>query len=307
VVAIRPLSEGGIEESAILAEGISPEVRHLAANVIGPDYFKTAGTRLLSGREFSRFDTLSAPPTCILNKAAATFLFPLQSALGGHIRSTQAKPLHPPCDVVGIVADAKYQSLRQPAPPTLYLPYQQLPGFDVGGFILRSHDVGAAVSAFRDTRRRLAPDTPLLPSITMQRQIEDSVGQERLLAALSVFLGCAALFLTCIGLYGLESQQVRERSSEIGVRLALGAQCSAVVWTALRRPLTFLLAGICVGLGLAVGASKFISGVLYQTSALDVRFEAAAVLVFLAVGFAAAYLPARKAARIDPMITLRYE
>src|SRR5207247_1737673 len=184
--------------------------------------------------EFSKFDRFSATPVCVLNQAAANFFFPQQSAIGRHIRSAEPNPKRPSCEIVGVVTDAKYLSLRQPVPPTIYYPYEQLPSFRWAGFITRSHDASAAIAAFKDVLRRYAADTPFLPPITMQRQLEDSIGKERLVAALSVFFGALALLLTGIGLYGLESQRVAQRTSEIGLRMALGAQRNEMFWFILR-------------------------------------------------------------------------
>jgi putative ABC transport system permease protein len=152
-----------------------------------------------------------------------------------------------------------------------------------------------------------APDTPLLPAITMQRQLEDSVGQERLLAALSLFFAAVALLLTCIGLYGLEAQRVTRRTAEIGLRMALGAQPRGVLWFILREAAMLFVVGVPIGLALMAGASRFAGSLLYDISPLDPRIHAAAVIAMLAAGFLAAFLPARRASRLDPMGSLRHE
>jgi putative ABC transport system permease protein len=307
VVAVRPLGEDGIEESAAPVEGNGPENKHLAENVVGPEYFTTAGTRVLAGREFSKFDRFGATPVCVLNQAAANFFFPRQSPIGKHIRSTEPSPQRPDCEVVGIVTDAKYLSLREPAPATIYYPYEQLPEFNSGGFITRSHDASAAIAAFKDVLHRYAPDTPLLPLITMQRQLEDSIGKERLVAVLSLFFGGLALLLTSIGLYGLESQRVAQRTPEIGLRMALGAQKGDMLWFILRQALLLFAIGIPIGLALTFGASRFVGTILFEMSPLDLRIYVVAVATFLAAGLLASYLPVRRATRVDPTVALRYE
>jgi predicted permease len=307
MLAVRPLGEGGIDESAAPVEGNQPENRHLFENIVGPDYFATAGTRVLAGREFSDFDRLGTNSVCIVNQAAANSFFPGQDVLGKHIRPTEPRPTHPVCEIVGIVIDAKYLSLRQPAPPTIYYSYEQLPDFEWVGFITRSQDTSAAVAAFKDALHSSAPDTPLMPAVTMQRQLEDSVGRERLLAAMSLFFGGLALLLTCTGLYGLETQRVMQRTQEIGLRMALGAQKRDVLWSILREVTLFFVVGVPIGLGLTAIASRFVANMLYEISPLDPRIHGGTILVLLAVGFFAAYLPARRAMRVDPMVALRYE
>ena len=306
VIAARPLGENGMAESAAPVEGNGPETKHLFKNVVGPEYFATAGTRVLAGREFSKFDRFGQAPVCILNQGAASFFFPRQNALGKHVRSTDDAKGYG-CEVIAVVADAKYLSLREPASPTIYYPYEQLPNFNWGGFITRSNDSSGAVSAFKNALSRVAPDTPLLPPVTMQRQLEDSIGKERLTAALSLFFGGLALLLTSMGLYGLESQRVARRTAEIGLRMALGAQTKDMLWFILREAALIFAVGVPIGLALTFAASHFIGAQLYEISPLDPRIYFAAVMTLLGAGFLASSIPARRAMNVDPMVALRYE
>jgi predicted permease len=306
-IAARPLGDGGMDESAAPVEGNGPETKHLFENVVGPEYFATAGTKVLAGREFSQFDRLGRTPVCILNQVAASIFFPRQNAVGKHVRSTEGDAKGDGCEVIAVVADAKYLSLREPAPPTIYYRYEQLPKFNWAGFITRSHDTTAAVAAFKSALRRLAPDTPLLPHITMQRQLEDSIGKERLTAALSLFFGGLALLLTSLGLYGLESQRVAQRTAEIGLRMALGAQGKDVHWFVLREAAVVFAIGVPIGLALTFAASRFIAALLYEISPLDPRIHFVAVMTLLGAGLLASSIPARRAMNVDPMVALRYD
>lgn len=307
VIAARPLGEDGMNESAAPVEGNGPETKHLFENVVGPEYFATAGTKVLAGREFSQFDRFGGTPVCILNQAAASFFFPRQNVLGKHVRSTDPSAARDTCEVIAVVADAKYLSLREPASPTIYYPYQQLPTFNWVGFITRSRDTSAAVAAFKNGLRRVAPDTPLFPPITMQRQLEDSIGKERMTATLSLFFGGLALLLTSIGLYGLESQRVAQRMAEIGLRMALGARRKDMLWFVLREAAVIFAIGVPIGLALTVAASHFIGAQLYEMSPRDPRIYLAAVMTLLGAGFLASSIPARRATKVDPMVALRYE
>jgi ABC-type antimicrobial peptide transport system permease subunit len=141
----------------------------------------------------------------------------------------------------------------------------------------------------------------------MQRQLEDSVGRERLLATMSLFFGGLALLLTSIGLYGLETQRVKQRTAEIGLRMALGAERRDVLGSILKEAALFFVVGVPIGLALTGVASRFIGSLLYEISPLDPHILAATLLAMLAVGFLAAYLPARRATRVDPLVALRYE
>lgn len=306
-IAARPLGEDAMGESAGPLEGNGPETKHLFKNVVGPQYFLTAGTKVLAGREFSEFDRFGGTPVCILNHAAAKVFFPGQSALGKHVRSAQTTAKGAACEVIAVVADAKYQSLREPAPPTIYYPYEQLPNFSWVGFITRSHDTSAAVAAFKNALSRFVPDTPLLPPITMQRQLEDSIGKERLTAVLSLFFGGLAVLLTSLGLYGLESQRVARRRAEIGLRMALGARGKDMLWFVLRQAAVVFAIGVPIGLALSVAASHFMGALVYEISPMDPRIHFVAVLTLLGAGFLASFIPARRAMHVDPIVALRYE
>ena len=307
ILRVHQLLGGGLEESQSPVEGNGPEEKHLAENIVGTDYFRTAGTELLAGRDFSELDRSNAAHVCILNRAAATFFFRGQTALGKHIRSNEPNAPQPVCEVIGIVADAKYVSLRQPAPPTIYYTYEQSSDINWAEFITQSRNAFTAVAAFKEALQRVVPDTPLMAPITMERQLEDSIGQERLLAALSCFFGVLALLLTAIGLYGLESQRVAHRVPEIGLRIALGAQKRDMLWFVFREAALLMGIGAAVGVCLALGASGFIRSLLYDVSPINPRIHAAAVFAMLVLGFLAAYAPARRAMRIDPMEALRHE
>jgi predicted permease len=307
VLAMRPLNEGGIDQNSVAVEVGEKQDKRLFKNIVGGGYFATAGTKVLAGREFLESDRSNTAHVCVLNDAAANYFFGGPKAVGNHIRSLEIGDKQPVCEVVGVVANANYNSVRQMVPPTIYYSFEQSPpDFDLS-FITRSENTASAAVAYREALRTIAPDTPLLPAITMERQLEDSVGQERLLASVSVFFGVIALVLTCMGLYGLEMQRVTARTPEIGLRMALGARRRDMLWSVMREAGMFLTVGVPVGLALSIGSARFVERLLFEVSVKSsgIYFVAAGAVMAAALG--AALLPAKRATGVEPMVALRHE
>jgi predicted permease len=307
VLAVRPLNNGGIEQNSAAVEGSRRDDEHLFENIVGSGYFVTAGTKVLVGREFIESDRSGSQHVCVLNDAAANYFFGGPAAVGKHIRSLERGDSQPVCEVVGVVANASYNSVREAVPPAIYYSFEQSPLDSDLSFITSSSDTTTAVAAFQAALRANAADTPLMPAITMERQLEDSIGQERLLASVSVFFGGIALALTCMGLYGLEMQRVTLRIPEIGLRMALGAQHREMLWSVLREAGIFLAVGLPAGVALSVGSARFVEGFLFKVSATSSGIYITAAGAVLIAASAAALLPARRATRVDPMVALRYE
>jgi len=307
VLAVRPLGEGGTDFAAAPVEGSGEVNSHLFENVVADGYFATAGTRVLEGREFRELDRADSQQVCILNAMAAKNFFGPSDAVGKHIRSLERGQTQSVCEIVGVVADAKYNSARQQAPATIYYTFEQMPPDTGLSLITRSSTTAAAVAAFQEALRMNAPDTPLLPPVTMERQLEDSIGQERLLASVSLFLGGVALAMTCVGLYGIQMQRVTQRIPEIGLRMALGAQRSDMLWSMAREIGSLLAVGIPIGLALSVVSARFVERFLYQVSAMNPEIFVGATLATVFVSIVAASLPALRAMRIEPTVALRYE
>jgi ABC-type antimicrobial peptide transport system permease subunit len=165
----------------------------------------------------------------------------------------------------------------------------------------------AMIPAVREAVRRIDRDLPLVDVKTQSEQIQQSLSQERMFARLASFFAALALLLVAVGLYGTLSYAVTRRTNEIGIRMALGAQRFAVLWMVLRESLVLILAGAVIGLPLAFATTRFVESQLYGVQPNDVLTVSAAVLVLAAAGALASYLPARRAARVDPMVALRYE
>jgi predicted permease len=286
-----------------------PEDKNMAWNDVGPGYFRTMGIGIVAGREFERQERDRS--RCILNQSAANYLFPHQQAISQYLRSTdkQQFPDGVSCLVIGIAEDAKYASLRERPPRTIYFPMNKNTIAQGGNmvFLMRSAHEAEAIAAYRKTLAEFAPTTALLRFATLRQQMDDSVGAQRLVTVLSNFFAGLALFLSAIGLYGLLASSVAQRTSEIGIRLALGAQRSEVVRMILYEALRLLAAGIVLGAVALLFVVRFVRDMLYGVSAFNPATLAGTVALLAAVAFLAALVPARRAASLDPMEALRLE
>jgi putative ABC transport system permease protein len=233
----------------------------------------------------------------VINETFRRVYFPKQDPLGRFVNGAE---------VVGVVGDTRYGALRDPPPPTLFLPaFQQAQGSFC--FQLRTGSpVGAVAPLLRQAVREVAPAAALHDITTVTEQVEDSVSQERLLAGLASFFGAVTLSLASLALYGLMAHAMRRRTREIGVRMALGAGPADVLRLALGGGLRLVLAGAALGVAGALALTRLATGVLYGVTASDPLTIAAAVLLLAGVALLACWWPARRAARVDPAVALRY-
>jgi len=284
----------------------SREDSRMAWNEVGPGYFRTMQIRILAGREFERNERDRS--VCILNKSAASHLFPQQAAIGEYVRSNdpQQFPQEATCRVIGLAEDAKYASAREQAPRTIYFPLNGRSGGALV-FLMRSDYEATAAAAYRRALAEIAPTTPLLRFATLQQQMDDSLGQQRLITLMSQLFGGLALFLSALGLYGLLSSSVAQRTSEIGVRIALGARRGAVLRMILYEALRLLAAGVLLGSIALLLTVRLIQGQLYGISPFDPTILFATVGLLGCVILMAAFIPALRAAAVDPIQALRLE
>jgi len=278
-------------------------------NFISPTYFDTLRTPLLAGRAFNASDTKTSPQVAIVNETLARRFFSTANPVGKSFR-VAADPGHPQplVQIVGLVKDAKYESLREDTFATAFMPITQVPEGDEGGnFELRTAipPSGLAV-AVQDAVARVNQSIPL-EFHTLAQQVDDSLVQERLLATLSVFFGALALLLAAIGLYGALSYLVSQRRTEFGIRMALGARQVSILRLVLWDLTAVLLGGVAAGIAISLAAVGVLQKLLFGLAARDSLTMTAAVCLLVAVAFLAAYLPARRAMRADPMAALRYE
>jgi predicted permease len=292
--------------------GESQENHKISFNEVSEGYFSTMRTQLLLGREFTAADRDRS--TCIVNQAAARLLFSGDSALGESIKSSFAgqAAFTAQCRVVGIAKDARYASLRDPAPPTLYFPAGE--STVAGGgyynnltFLIRSRTTADATTAYRAALARYAPTTGYMTFLSLPDQIDQSLGSERLIALLSNTFAAIALLLSAVGLFGVLALDVEQRQPELGVRLALGATRTNLLRLVLSDAAIMVGAGALAGTVIAAGGSKLMDHFLYGVSPTNVSIALLALAALGMVALMAALGPALRASRTDPMEALRME
>jgi len=310
-LSTMPLLQGYGWTNPVIAEGYSADPgqdQRPICDEISPDLFTTLGLPIVAGRDFTPFDTR---PVTVINEAFARKYFAGRNPLGLHIGLVDdrtAAPDAPNLEVIGVVKDLKYKNLRDPAPPQVYLPYLQSDNFRFMTFYLRTRpDPRLLTEVVRDQVRRLDPNVPVVDMRTIEDQIGLSLTTERLVASLSSLFGLLATALAVIGLYGAMAYSVATRRREIGIRVALGALQSDVLWMAMRQVVLLTGAGLAVGDLLAFALSGLIRSQLYGLQPHDPFTFASASLVLAVAACLAGFVPSWRASRVDPMHALRHE
>ena len=272
---------------------------------VTPEYFHLLGLTLLRGRLFSEFDNDTAPQVAVVNEALARTYWPNEEALGKRFKS--AKPGSPWITVVGVVANARTESLAQADVPQLYLNLYQT-GAKHLAILLRGHlNIAATADEVRKQVWSLDPTLPVFGAETLTETVSASVSQRRFSLEMIALFALTALLLASIGVYGVISYLVSERTREIGIRLALGAQKSNIVRIILQQGLQLAVVGAGVGLLCAVIVSHLMASLLYDVKPTDPLSFTCVAAFFIGVALLACYLPARRAMQIDPMVALRHE
>jgi putative ABC transport system permease protein len=277
-------------------------------NRVSPGYFETLHTPILAGRDFNSHDDTGSGQVAIINQTMARKFFSGANPLGAHFRLNERDTPGPPIEIVGVVKDAKYQSLREDTLPTAYVPAAQdeKPGPFTNFELLAAGPPSALIPAVKATIEEVNRDVTVNFK-TLEQQVSESLGLERLLATLSGFFGGLALVLAMIGLYGVMSYNVARRRSEIGIRMALGAERGRLLRMVLGEVGLLLAIGLVVGLGGAFASARLVSSFLYGLKPTDLATFALSAGILAAVAGIAGYLPARRASRLDPMAALREE
>jgi len=280
----------------------------VAQLLIGGDYFDALGVTLLRGRDFSEADADGAPGVVIINETMAATLFPNEDPIGRRLQLGDPDPESPWVTIVGVAADVKYTGLDRTPEPTMYTPYDQNLWWPTMYLVLRSSvDPAGLTQAVRAQVAALDPLLPVARVRTMNELLGQSVAEPRFRTTLLAIFAAVALLLATVGIYGVLSYSVGQRTQEIGIRMALGAQGRDVLTLVLRQGITLAGLGLAIGLAAAASLSRVLASLLFGVGPMDLATFGAVALVMLAAALLACYVPARRATRVDPLVALRTE
>jgi putative ABC transport system permease protein len=273
--------------------------------LVSSDYFKAMGIPLIQGRYFSESDNESAPKVVIVNRSFASKYFSNQNPLGQHLTIDRGEPFR--CQIVGVVGDVRHHALASRPSPAMYVPYAQSPS-DHTNVVIRSRTPRLALLAeVKYAVQALNKDIPVYGIHSMDELVSGSVAEPRFRTLLLGTFAAIALILAAAGIYGVMSYSVTQRTHEIGVRVALGAERRDVMRLVLGQELVWVLAGITVGLAVALALAGLITSLLYQVRPIDPLSFVGIPIILAAVALLASYIPARRALKVDPTVALRYE
>jgi predicted permease len=274
-------------------------------NAVGPDYFKVLGVPILSGRDITVADNATGPRVAIVNEAFAKKFNLGRNVVGKHM-SLGNDSLN--IEIVGLVKDSKYSEVKRVVPPVFVIPYRQVSGAGSMTFYVRTAlPVKQVFPAIRRAMRQLDPAMPIESLKSMPQQVKENVFLDRMISTMSAAFACLATLLAAIGLYGVLAYSVAQRTREIGVRMALGADGGRVRGMVLRQVGLMTLIGGTIGIAGAYALGRGARSLLYELEGHDPLVFAAAAVLLTTTALAAGFLPALRASRIDPMNALRQE
>jgi predicted permease len=280
-------------------------VESIGLNTVSEDYFSTFGTQLLQGRGFTENDRVGTPNVALINESARRYFFAGRDPIGTVVKLAG----RPQYQIAGVVQDAKQADLRKEAVPFAYIPLRQ--PMDQGAFmtlsVRTSGDPERMIATVERRTRELGPEIRIIRTGTLARQIDESLLEERLISTLATAFGLLALLLSAVGLYGVLAYAVGRRTSEIGIRMTLGALPGQVAWSVLRQTMGLVAAGLAVGASGSIFLARVAEKMLYGVTPTDPVAQAGSAALLAAVACVASYLPARRAGRIDPVAALRSE
>jgi predicted permease len=290
------------------SKDLSAEESHINFDPVSPGYFSTLGVPLLSGREFNEGDGPGKSKVAIISETMAKKYFAGRNPLGLHFAFGAGNDVKPDTEIVGVVRDVKQDHVRSADLPYIYLPYAQQPVIrEMTFYTYTQQDPLLAVSAMRSTVQELDANLPIFGIKTMERVVDEDLFGERMVAALSATFGTLAALLAAMGIYGVLAYLVVQRTREIGIRMALGAETAHVRFLIVKEVGSMVLLGVAVGLPLAYGLARLSESLLFGVRAGDPTVYALGLALIALIALAACYIPARRATRVDPLVALRYE
>ncbi|HKG60270.1 MAG TPA: ABC transporter permease [Pyrinomonadaceae bacterium] len=310
----HPLQSNWLDSFQIEGRVPSSNNQSMSANFIpvGPSYFDTVSVQLVAGRTFTPLDDQDHPGVAIVNESFIKHYFPNENALGRRLRPS------PPAriwnnqrltsfEIVGVVRDVKLAGLEAPSEPAYYLPASQAPLQDMTLLVRTTTDPLSLVGAVRGAVLSIDPNQPIANISTLEKVVDESIAPRRLNMLLMALFGGLAMLLSAVGIYGLLSHAVTQRTQEMGIRMALGAQVSDVLKLVLKQGMMLALAGEAIGLIGAFALTRLIRGLLFGVTPNDAMTFVVVAAVLGVVALLACYLPARRATKVDPLIALRYD
>ena len=304
-MAQTALLGGGVWKSTVHVEGESDSGRTAHMMTVAPGFFDTMEIPLLAGRAFEPRDDGDAPRVAVINAAAATELFGTDDAVGRRFGFQPEE--RGEIEVVGIVRDTRYEDLRGTAPPTVFRSAVQSPLRSATFAVRTAGPPNALTPAVRESIRQIDPRLPIMNVTTQSAAVEERLSDERLVAVAYASFGGLATLLAAIGLFGLASFTVTRRTGEFGVRMALGAPSTGIAWMVLRESLVLVAAGVAAGVGAVLLAGPLVASMIHGLAPTDPVTIVQAAALLAGIAAAAAWFPARRAARVDPLTALRNE
>jgi predicted permease len=284
------------------AAGKTPQIAH--QQVIGSEYFRAMQIPLLEGRVLSEREP---QPVVVVNQTMARGFWAGQNPIGQHIVLGAPRPDSEWLEIVGVVADVRISGVHVRPLPQMYVPLDRAAPLSMALVIRATRERDTLTAALRREVFALDANQPVYDVRTMDERLASAVAQPRFQALLLGTFAALALLLAAVGIYGIVAQSVAERTREIGIRMALGANCARVLRQVMAEGMALALTGVALGLAGALAAGRMLSALLYGVTASDPLTYAGASLVLTGIAAAACYLPARRAARVDPVIALRWE